>query len=109
MTLDLNEIDNIIFDLGGVLIDLETNYTFDALEMLGGIDIREDMQAKIKFGELFTAYELGQLKSEDFFKQLGGILEITTSIEELFEAWNKCLLDIPEERMHLINLLCKES
>ncbi|MFP4088792.1 MAG: HAD family hydrolase [Cyclobacteriaceae bacterium] len=101
----LNTTKNLIFDLGGVIIDLDTSLSFQALSSfcLGTSSGEQLLSENVK---LFLDYEKGLISSDDFRQ---GIRQLTTnealSDEEIDEAWNRMLLHIPEERFKLLETL----
>ena len=58
-------IDNIIFDLGGVLFDIEYHKTFEQLGLLLGIDLSINNWPP-GFKKVVHAYETGSIKTETF-------------------------------------------
>jgi len=102
----LKGIKNIVFDLGGVIINLNQELTFQHFKAIFNEDfpkIWEEIQEK----NILERFETGELSNEDFisfFQQQKP--ELTTV--KLMEAWNSMLLDIPAERISLIEELRKE-
>ncbi len=98
-------IKNIIFDLGGVIINLDNRRTEEAFTALGVKNFRE------YFGHGFAAsffrdYEVGKISDEEFIRsirQLAGLSQV--SDEAIIESWNALLLDFPAERIRLLNEL----
>ncbi len=97
-------IKNLIFDLGGVIINLDTNATVKALEKLG--KLTDDDSISIYSLEFFRNYEKGLLSDEEFSKQLQKKLN-NCSTEDLITAWNSMLLDIPPARLEFLKWLRK--
>ena len=58
---------NIIFDLGGVLLNLDFQKTIDAFERLGLKDF-ENMFSQFKADELFEKLETGRLTETHFYE-----------------------------------------
>src|SRR5215469_12795884 len=98
---------NIIFDLGGVIINLDNKRTEDAFVRLGAKDFRQ------YFGhghaaDFFKEYEVGKLSDQEFvdaIRQMLGNASITD--QDIIDGWNALLLDFPEERIHLLKQLGK--
>jgi len=95
---------NIIFDLGGVIINIEPNRTWQAFAQRMG---KKDSEIKTLFGEMdvFALLEEGKISSTVFLNTLSqhtGLTEL-----EVLECWNALLLDIPEERIELLKSLKK--
>ena len=60
-------IKNIIFDLGGVLLDIDYQKSIDAFKNRG-IDDFEDMFSQFKADELFEKLETGTISETDFMQ-----------------------------------------
>lgn len=102
--MDFNNIKNIIFDLGGVVIDIDFELTFKALAELSPYSLNE---TKKIMGELniWDIYERGELSDDEFIKTLKKELKITAYNDKVIAAWNALLLQIPKERIDLIRTL----
>ncbi len=61
----MNNINTIIFDLGGVLIDLDRDACVKAFEQLGLLDADKYLSAYIQQG-IFLELEEGKLSNEEF-------------------------------------------
>jgi len=99
-------IKNIIFDLGGVIINLNNQLTEDAFVALGTKPIRE------YFGHghadaFFKDYEVGKISDRQFIDAVKELTGISASDEEIVRAWNALLLDFPPERIRLLKELGK--
>lgn len=98
-------IKNIIFDLGGVIINLDNRRTEEAFTALGVRNFRD------YFGHGFAAsffkeYEIGRITDQEFvqsIRQLGGIGQVPD--KEIIRSWNALLLDFPVERVQLLKEL----
>ncbi len=94
---------HIIFDLGGVLIGLDTGRTLRALQDLAP-------HADVDWKELYhhplaLDYEKGLVTDDEFRNGLRDILEINHPDEEIDAAWNAMILDFPSDRFGLIQKL----
>jgi HAD superfamily hydrolase (TIGR01509 family) len=99
-------IKNIIFDLGGVIINLDNQLTEDGFVSLGAKSFRE------YFGHghaasFFKDYEAGKMDDREFIGALKELTGITASDAEIVRAWNALLLDFPPERIQLLKELGK--
>lgn len=99
-------IKNIIFDLGGVIINLDNQKTEDAFVSLGVKGFRE------YFGHghaasFFKDYEVGKINDGEFVSSLRGLAGLTVSDEAIIHGWNALLLDFPPERIRLLRDLGK--
>ena len=59
----------VVFDLGGVLIDIDYQKTIDAFIALG-VENASDLYNQFDQSTLFEQYEKGQVSSETFISQL---------------------------------------
>lgn len=94
----MNNIKNIIFDLGGVIINLDIKATVTAFNTLSSVKF-EDIYTQAKQDRLFDLFDKGKITEEDFFKQLGKEINYYGPQNFLIDAWNAMLLDFPEERL----------
>lgn len=100
-----SNIQNIIFDLGGVVIHLDTARTFKAFAQLG--DITPD-QAELLYNKdpMFLSYERGGVTPAEFMEGVRHMLgRQQLSDEEVTEAWNSMLLHFPPENIELLRSL----
>ncbi len=93
---------NIIFDLGGVLINIDYALTLKAFEELGYKDF-EEMYGQYTADNLFSDLEKGNVSKEEFFHKMKqkGPAGITT--EAICKAWNAMLLDFRTESLQFLN------
>lgn len=99
-SIDLADIDAIIFDLGGVIINICYGNTVKEFSHLCGFDASHFYTQKNQT-DLFDQYEMGRISSNEFKEELGKLLGSSTiSDDELERAWNAMLLDIPQDRIH---------
>lgn len=99
-------IKNIVFDLGGVLIDLDFPRALKAFEQAGLTDIAKDVQAFSREG-IFMDLELGNITPEGFFQAICQRSKKPLSMELAADYWNLILLDIPQEKLEVIRHLRK--
>ena len=106
-------IKNIIFDLGGVLLDIDLNYCMRQMQALG-IDLdafkKKGMQTPIGtkaavLGEGMVAngimhlYQTGDITTEAFLEGVRKYCKEGTTREQVLEAWNSCCIAIPSYRL----------
>lgn len=92
---------NIIFDLGGVIINLDTPKTIAAFDALSGVAF-ESIYTQAQQISLFDEFDKGIISETDFFNTIQGLLKTSASIEQLKQAWNAMLLDFPKHRLSLL-------
>ena len=105
--MNVNPINAIIFDLGGVLLDINYQLTIEAFNNLGCSDF-ESIYTQQKQSQLFDDFETGKVSSETFRKSLQKQMEFSISNVEFDNAWNKMLLQLPEQRIELLEKLNKK-
>lgn len=87
-------LENIIFDLGGVLLTLDMDKTRVAFANLGWKE--EDWKGIAQSGDpIFKNLETGADSPEQFRKNIRQILPGNPSDEEIDYAWNAMLVDFP--------------
>ena len=102
MSQNTNEIKNIIFDLGGVIINIDYNLTAKAFEQMG-ISNFNVLFSQAQQSHLFDLYEKGQISSAEFRMEIKKIIGHHYTDEAIDKAWNALLLDIPPNRLTLLN------
>lgn len=94
----------IIFDFGGVIINIDFTLTYEAFSKLG-IQNLEEKFAQSQQSDLFDKFEKGELSSQSFRESIRKMLGSDISDAKLDKAWNKMLLDIPKQRIEIIKQL----
>jgi putative hydrolase of the HAD superfamily len=89
---------NIIFDLGGVLMDIDFSLTHRAFEQLGVHNFAE-LYNQYHADTFFSDFEKGKIEKETFFDHIRRICHCNLSNEEIRDAWNALLIGFPEERI----------
>ena len=97
----VDKIKNIIFDLGGVLLNLDYDKTEKEFEKLGVKDFNSIYN---QFGQsnLFDDYETGKISSQKFRDSLKMHLPNNVTDQQINAAWNAMLLELPNERIKLL-------
>ncbi len=95
----LKEFDAVIFDLGGVLINLDYQLTESAFVNLGCTNFNE-LFSQLNQTDLFDRFETGKVSSFHFVNRLLDMLPQGTNANQVVHAWNAMILDFPQERMN---------
>jgi glucose-1-phosphatase len=66
------------------------------------------MRIAEKEKQLFIDYEKGDFDDRQFRQQLREVLQLALSDDQINTAWNAMLLDIPKERIELLQALRKQ-
>lgn len=105
--MEFSNIKNLVFDLGGVIINIDFDRTYHALAALAGLSY-EDTLALVKKEELFYRFETGRLEEREFLSLVRETFCPQHKEGEIRRAWNALLLDIPSERIDLLRRLRKK-
>lgn len=97
----MSNIKNIIFDLGGVVINLDFNATLTAFEQLGIKDFK-NIYSQLSQSSLFDHFDKGTISEDDFFNGIKKQFQLKNSRQELEKAWNAMLLDFPKQRIEAL-------
>lgn len=100
----LTKVKNIIFDLGGVILNIDYLLTIKGFEELG-VETFEAVFSQQKQSKFTDAFETGEISEIQFYEKLKEVTGVEFSFESYREAWNAMLLDLPEERLKLLREL----
>ncbi len=98
----------IIFDLGGVIINLQEANTIAAFRKLSNLpdqDFDAAYQPTSYSMKAFEDFETGKISAVDFRQALREMLQITADDKAINQAWNQILGDIPQVRIDLLKKL----
>lgn len=100
------EMEALVFDLGGVLLNLSFEKTYEAFSLLSQKFVEEIRV--FANDEVFKSYECGKLTDDEFRDFLRDKLNIHTPSAALDNAWNAMLLDLPVTRLATLARLKKQ-
>lgn len=92
---------NIIFDLGGVLINLDYHATSAAFKNLG-MQHFDDIFSQATQSGLFDLLDKGRISPQVFRDEMRKHLPPGTTDTEIDTAWNAMLLDLPQYRIEFL-------
>ena len=95
-------IKNIIYDLGGVILNIDYNLTVKAFVELG-VENFGELYSQAKQNTTFDAFETGEMTSAEFREVWRKYLTIDKTNEQIDAAWNSIILDLPENRMEVLD------
>lgn len=101
-----NSKEAIIFDLGGVLLNLDYDLTEKAFISLGMPNFGESY-SQLQQVQLFDRYETGEISSFHFVNRLLDLLPPGTTANQVVHAWDAMILDFPAERLQFLEELSK--
>jgi putative hydrolase of the HAD superfamily len=91
-------IKNIIFDLGGVFLNIDFQLTNQAFIQLGLPHFYE-MFTQHFSNPLFELLETGKISEEEFYELFRQESKTNLTNQQIKTAWNALLLDFPKERI----------
>ena len=99
-------IKNILFDLGGVILDINVQATLKRFYEMGFpaelMQFPDSMTT-----DLYFKYGTGKINTEQFRNQIRKAAGVEMTDQAFDEAWNAMLVRFPEERVKLLKVLSK--
>jgi len=96
-----NNIKNIIFDFGGVIIDIDFWLSINAFIKLGANNFDEVYSQSQQSG-IFDELDKGTISPDEFCESLKKYLPESVNKQQIIAAWNAILIGIPEHRIRLL-------
>ncbi|MCX7954016.1 MAG: HAD family phosphatase [Bacteroidales bacterium] len=101
----MNEIiQNIVFDLGGVIIDVDIDKSINLFYAYGFNNIREELATNSELKFIIENYELGLISEELFLNFMRSKCSKNPTLAQVQNAWNSMIKPIKKE---IFNLLVK--
>lgn len=100
----IHGIRNIIFDLGGVLLNIDYKLTEEAF-VTAGVEDFPKMYSQLQQTTLFDDFETGRIPADEFIEGLQKAAGKELSKIAIIDAWNKMLLDFPLRRLQILQQL----
>lgn len=85
--IDLAKADALVFDLGGVILDLDYRLVFDRWAELSG-EPGDIIYQRFRLDASYERHERGEISGPEYFEQLRSTLGIDLSIEQFIDGWN---------------------
>lgn len=106
--ISLAELDAIVFDFGGVIINLDESKTYSQLATCMQLCEEELLRIFLESAE-YKDYECGRITTEKFLHYLKSIANKAVSSAELVQVWNAMILDLPPQRVDLLKKLALQK
>ncbi|MBK9270283.1 MAG: HAD family phosphatase [Saprospiraceae bacterium] len=94
------EIKCIIFDFGGVLLNLDEEKTWSAYQ-----EILDPARIEDVWQQVFYPFERGEISEDAFFNRLQRRSKMVLDGDIYVRHWNAMLLDLPEQRLQFLEKL----
>lgn len=98
--IQLSRVGAIIFDLGGVILNIDYDATIRAFQNLGIKDFQKHYTQAAQ-GGLFDSLEIGNISAGEFRDGIR-VFAPKLSDEQIDKAWNALLLDLPMNRIETL-------
>lgn len=97
----MRDIRNIIFDLGGVLFDINYQNIIESFQKLGLSEF-DAIYTQLKQDHLFDELEMGLISASDFRDRVRKLAKKNLSDEQIDGAWNSILIGFPPRNVELL-------
>jgi glucose-1-phosphatase len=102
----VDKFEAIIFDLGGVLLNIDFGLTQKALENLGMKNVHAYFGKYAQAG-FFDQLDRGEIGQAQLYDEIRKFLPAEVEDDQIREAWNAMILDFPPARIQLLKDLRK--
>ncbi|MEI6124032.1 MAG: HAD family phosphatase [Bacteroidota bacterium] len=99
-------IKNIIFDFGGVIINIDFWRSINAFIALGAKNF-DELYSKTAQTKIFDDLDTGNITPEKFCEEIKKILPHQVTKQDIIDAWNAIIIGIPEHHIRLLEKLRK--
>jgi glucose-1-phosphatase len=100
-------IKNLIFDLGGVILDLSVKDTLESFSTLSGLPLAKVKELFVSSPE-FELYEKGGIGDSEFRQFVGALYGVSVTANALDKCWNAMLVGLPKVKLDLLLTLKKQ-
>lgn len=97
-------IKHIIFDLGGVLLNIDYKLTEKAFIDLG-ISNFPQLYSQLKQTPIFDLFETGKINRNQFIEKIRELSEKQLTDQQIINSWNAMLLHFPLRRLQILQQL----
>ena len=100
----MDDITSIIFDLGGVILDIDYKRTESAFQELGIPDFAK-LYSQLRQDSLFDDLEMGLIDPQSFRERIRSFSRTAISDPQIDQAWNAILIGLPKENVDYLSSL----
>jgi len=97
----MKRISALLFDLGGVIVDLDYNKTIEAFEAIG-LEDAEHLYNQFNQSKIFDEFEIGSISGDEFISLLQEKIPQKVSQSKIKEAWNAMILGFEKSKLEQI-------
>jgi len=95
------EIENIIFDFGGVILDIDPKRTVQAFQKLGYEDV-DKIKSREFYEKIILKFEMGLVTPDEFRSHIREYLGVNYTDSQINHAWNTLLSKLEKERIQTL-------
>ena len=103
---EASKIRHIIFDLGGVLLNINPLLSLNELTKISGLG-KQALIDRFTESRIFEKFDTGQYDTAQFRSELCRIIGKNVADNEIDRMWNALLLDFPPQRVKMLQELRK--
>jgi len=96
-----SNITTLIFDLGGVLVNLDLNRCMLNFKKLG-LENFEPLMGQFGQKGFFLKFEKGEISIEQFRDEIRKLTKLSLTDDQIDRAWSSFLLDIPHQKLEML-------
>ncbi len=100
----MKKINAIIFDLGGVLLNIDFNKVSTAFKTLG-LHNFDELYSQNTASRLFTQLETGHISNDDFFTAVNKNSSRLITSDDIIKSWNSMLLDFRTDSLNALSTM----
>ncbi|HRH64944.1 MAG TPA: HAD family phosphatase [Bacteroidia bacterium] len=104
----MGKIQAVIFDLGGVILDIDYKRTESAFLDLGVGNFGE-LFSQLRQDRLFDDFETGRIDPENFRERLRSIAGLPITDKQIDRAWNAILIGLPKQNVDFLFALREKN
>lgn len=104
----MENITNLIFDLGNVILNIDTKLSEKAFAKYG-MNNFEKLYTLASQNELFDRLEVGSISENEFYDELRKVTGCKLDNKILEQCWNALIMDFPAARIEMLKNLKQEG
>ncbi|MCU4177604.1 HAD family hydrolase [Carboxylicivirga sp. N1Y90] len=108
MTRNIEGINCFLFDLGGVIIDIDPQLTIEAFSKLGYQNLGKEISQSHHDG-IFKLLERGDVNEDEFVNRVASLSDKKQTSSSIINAWNQMLVRFPKERIKILEELKRKN
>jgi glucose-1-phosphatase len=100
----VNDIRALLFDLGGVIVELDWNRVFEHWARCGG-KTAAALRERFSFDEPYQRHERGEIGAAEYYESLRRTLDLDIDDEELALGWNAVFVRVIPATLEMVKSL----